>query len=103
MFCATGGICLVSRSEQAAGSFVTGWGTGQDLLTERTYEHQQHPASFNGEYRTHSYNMAALSCDLTGRTISFLRTDLTLSKIYIRLGCLEKQFLSDRRKDKMQL
>lgn len=58
MFCATGGICLVNQSE---GSFVIGWGAGRGLLAERTYEHQQHPAPFSGEYRMHSCNMAALS------------------------------------------
>lgn len=48
MFCAAGGICLVNRSEQAAGSFVIGRGAGHGLPTERTYEHQQHPAPFSG-------------------------------------------------------
>lgn len=52
---------MVNQSEQAAGSFVTGWGAGWGLLAERTYEHQQHPASFSREYRMHSCNMAALS------------------------------------------
>lgn len=61
MFCATSGICLVNQSEQAAGPFVIGWGAGRGLLAERTYEHQQHPASFSEEYRMHSCNMAALS------------------------------------------
>ncbi|KAI9516915.1 hypothetical protein NQZ68_011392 [Dissostichus eleginoides] len=56
MFCATGGICLVNQSEQAAGPFVIGWGAGRGLLlAERTYEHQQHPAPFSGEYRMHSF------------------------------------------------
>ena len=102
MFCATGGICLVNQSEQAAGSFVIGWGAGRGLPAERTYEHQQHPASFIREYGMHSCNIAALSSRIiperTGRrrrrepssvtvTASLLYTDLHIpSETAIRSG-----------------
>lgn len=59
VFCATGGICLVNRLEQAAESFVVSWGTGWGLMAERTYEHQQHPAFFIRECRMHSCSMEA--------------------------------------------
>lgn len=75
MFCATGGICLVNQSKQAAGPFVIGWGAGQGPRTERTYEHQQHPGPFSTEYRMHSCSAAALStrCILAaGGTALFL-------------------------------
>lgn len=109
---------MVNQSEQAAGSFVIGWGTGRGLLAERTYEHQQHPAPFSGEYRMHSCNMAALSSRIiperTGRrrriepssvtvTAPLLSMDLHIpSEREIRSESIVKmeiQSFKDRRRD----
>lgn len=78
-------VWLISLSRQQGLLLLAGaqrffQSAGPSLLTERTYEHQQHPAFFSGEYGIHSCNMAALlSHIIPGRTASFFCTALHIS------------------------
>lgn len=53
-------VWLIGLSRQR-GLLLLAGAQGGACWAERTYEHQQHPASFNRRYRMHSCNMAALS------------------------------------------
>lgn len=64
---------LFSWPVRAARFFVTGAVEGRCPPTERTHEHQQHPASFSREYETRSCNTAPLCRDVMAYLFTYLR------------------------------